>query len=445
MSAPAAPVPTIPTRRRPGLPGSRGGRAGLVVVSTTVLLTSLLPTPSMGSSAPDRSAAVGTTAPATTTLVPVGGGYETDTLQQFTQVVARRAAGVGIDDTVDIAVIPSSYGDAPEDREENLELAGERAAQIDAACESVLQRTRFSGCTATLLTLLDRADALDPTNSAALLQPGMDGVFVLGGDQVLAMQILANSPAESALGTAHARGVVISGTSAGNAVESRSMITGYTADGYPETGLQRDAVTIGWGDDPSSSDRGLAFGSQRFVFDQHFYQRGRFGRLLNITARSVERYGGAGKIGLGVDYATAPVVTDDAEISGVIGQSSAAILDFRTAARTRWVGSDRTLSVRTVLTQLIGPGTGMTYDAIHRRLEVDGRAVPTPTPARAQVPRTLGRATVILGGGGNDSADSAVLQRFRQLAGRAPVVIVSAGQDASVADTLGRNSVTAEG
>lgn len=384
-----------------------------------------------------------------TTLAPVGGGYETQALQQYAQLVQRQALRAGVDRTVDIAVIPSSYGDAPKDRAENLELAGERAAQLDASCEAVLDHRRFTGCTATLSVLLDRADALDPANSATLRGRGLDGVFVLGGDQVLAMQVLANSPAETALTGAHARGVVISGTSAGNAVESRSMITGYTSDGYPETGLQRDAVTVGWGDDLASDDRGLAFGSQRFVFDQHFYQRGRFGRLLNVTAQSVQRYGGAGKLGLGVDYATAPVVTDDTRIDGVIGSSSAAILDYRTATRPRWVGAEQTLSVRNVLTQLIGPGTGMTYDAEHRLLKVGGRVLSTPTPARAVVPHAAGRATVILGGGGNDSATSAVLQRFRSAAGTAKVVVIAAGypsaSEATTAADSYRSSLTALG
>lgn len=91
------------------------------------------------------------------------------------------------------------------------------------------------------------------------------------------------------------------------------------------------------------------------------------------------------------------------------------------------MGVEQTLSVRNVLTQLIGPGSGMTYDAVHRTLRVDGRPVVTPTPARTEVPRTIGRATVILGGGGNDTVTSAVLQRFWSTAGRARVVVVAAG------------------
>ncbi len=40
-------------------------------------------------------------------------------------------------------------------------------------------------------------------------------------------------------------------------------------------------------------ERGLSFGSRRAIFDQHFHQRGRFGRLLNLTAQSVPRTGAA--------------------------------------------------------------------------------------------------------------------------------------------------------
>ena len=47
--------------------------------------------------------------------------------------------------------------------------------------------------------LLNRADALDPVNAAALAAPSTDGIYVLGGDQGLAMQVLAASPAETAI------------------------------------------------------------------------------------------------------------------------------------------------------------------------------------------------------------------------------------------------------
>ncbi|MGH3346901.1 MAG: hypothetical protein ACRDO4_07945, partial [Nocardioides sp.] len=140
-------------------------------------------------------------------MTPIGGGYETPTLEAFAQAAAEGASGP----TVDLVVVPAAYGDAPQDRAENLALSQVRTDQIEAACDAVVTAP-LTGCTATRAVLLDRADALDPANSEALADPGTDGVFVLGGDQGLAMSVLADSPAEAAMQEASDRGAVVGGT-----------------------------------------------------------------------------------------------------------------------------------------------------------------------------------------------------------------------------------------
>ncbi|XVX20276.1 hypothetical protein ACQP1U_18700 [Actinomycetota bacterium] len=369
--------------------------------------------------------------------MPIGGGYSTASLQGFARQVMEQATGT----SVDIAVIPSSYGDAPADRAENLRLAGQRAAQIDRECEAVVDRARFpDGCTAPLLPLLAREDALDPANSAMLTDPDTDGAYVLGGDQVLAMHVLANTPAETALAGAFARGAVVGGTSAGNAVESRSMGAGYPDDGYPWNALERDKSLIFWGDDLASEERGLSFGSQRVILDQHFYERGRFGRLLSWTAQSVERYGGAGKVGVGVDWGTAVVVEDDARLVDPFGATSNTVIDM-TGTTPRWVGPQDTLSVRGVRTHLMAPGTGAAYDLVTRVPTLGGSPVGVPAGERLPQLTTPGSGTLWLGGGDNDTADSASLRQFASAAtglargaSRRSVVVIAAGYaDASAA------------
>ena len=365
-------------------------------------------------------------------LLPIGGGYEDSALGGFATVVAQHATGK----TVDILVVPSSYGDAPEDRDANLELAGERTSQIDAICDATVAaspslRRSFTGCNATLLVLLDRADALDPRNSTAFDSALTDGAFILGGDQDLAMTVLANSPAEKAMARAYRRGVVISGTSAGDAVQSRSMTAGYSDDGYAENGLEKDSPLIWWGDD-GDAERGLSFGSRRTIFDQHFYQRGRFGRLLNLTAQSVPRTPG-GLVGVGSDYATGVTDINDRALTTVVGDSSVAILDYGTTrVAPTWVGPKQTLTARNVLTHLQAPGTGMTYDLVRRLPIVDGRAVRLPDRAFKATPKvtTSARATLLLGGGDNADGSAAVMKRFAEIAGKRSshrVVIIAAG------------------
>ena len=53
-------------------------------------------------------------------------------------------------------------------------------------------------------------------------------MYVLGGDQTVAMQVVAGTPVEAAMAAAYARGAVFGGNSAGDAVQSRNMINGYT-------------------------------------------------------------------------------------------------------------------------------------------------------------------------------------------------------------------------
>lgn len=324
-------------------------------------------------------------------MTPIGGGYETATLEGFAQAAASEASGP----TVDLVVVPAAYGDAPKDRAENLELAQERTDQVEAACDAVVTAPLMD-CTATLAVLLDRADALDPVNSEALADPATDGVFVLGGDQGLAMSVLADSPAETAMQEASDRGAVIGGTSAGAAVESVSMINGYVGDLGPEDGLRQGSTLMWWGDD-GDAERGLAFGSTATIYDQHFYQRGRFGRTIATIAAADER-SGTSPVGVGIDYGTGVVSTGDHTLSGVFGQGSAALVDLETlGASHEWVGDPAVLSARGILTHLLT--TGSSYDLATRTYSHDGTSLPNPVDSPWTPPAADSPGTLVLGGG----------------------------------------------
>ena len=325
--------------------------------------------------------------------MPIGGGYETPSIEGFSRVAMRGASGP----TVDLVVVPSSYGDAPEDRAENLELAQQRTDQIDAICDTVV-RAPYTGCTATLAVLLDRADALDPANSAALRSPGTDGVYILGGDQGIAMDVLAESPAETAMTAAFDRGVAVGGTSAGAAVESRSMINGYVGDLGPAEGLRRNSTLMWWGDD-ADRERGLdvrlAEGDLRPAL---LPARALRAAAVDPRHQLTTATGGAASLGVGVDYATGIEAQDDRRLTDVFGASSAAVLDLETLRAThRWVGPDQLLSARHVLVHLLTPGA-VSYDLRSRSVEVAGRTVPDPKVRPWQVPTVKGSATVYLGG-----------------------------------------------
>ena len=356
----------------------------LVAVTSAALLVPLTATASEAVFAAADGSAVGAT------MAPIGGGYETPSLEGFGRLSAQGASGP----TVDIVVVPSAYGDKAKDRAENLVLAQQRTDQVDAACDAVV-KAPYTGCTARLAVLLNRKDAMDPANSVGI--DAADGVYILGGDQGLAMKVLAASPAEAAMGRAAAAGATIGGTSAGAAVQSRNMINGYVGALGPADGLRQGSTLMWWGDD-ADLERGLDFGSTQVVYDQHFYQRGRFGRLLSTIATSDERRSGVSLLGLGVDYATGIHNAGDQTLSGVFGANSAAVVDFETLHAThQWVGKVPVLSARNVLTHLLAPGTA-SYAIPNRVPSVDGAPVPAPAPLAWTAPAAPGTGTVYLGG-----------------------------------------------
>ena len=93
-----------------------------------------------------------------------------------------------------------------------------------------------------------------------LCSPELDGMYILGGDQTIAMQVVANTPFEASMAAAFNNGAAVSGNSAGAAVQSLNMIGGYTGNNGPENGFQQGSVDL-WlpgGSDPDR--RGLSFG-----------------------------------------------------------------------------------------------------------------------------------------------------------------------------------------
>jgi cyanophycinase len=361
------------------------------------------------------------------TLTPIGGDYTTASLQGYARVVMQHATGP----TVDLLVVPAAYGTEPS-LGQNIQLAVRRTDQLESACQAVLpEYPQFTGCTATLLLVFQRGDAYDSANAAAFEDPQVDGGFFLGGDQDLFMETVADTPLEQAMADAYDRGVVYGGTSAGNAVESHSMIWGFTDSGSQENELEQGSVLVWWADS-TDGERGLSFGSDRAIFDQHFYQMGRFGRLLNVIAQSDDHFGGASRVGLGIDRGTGAPVTDDSTVNPLFGASSATVIDDETAGGTHaWEGLDWTLSSRNTLTHVIPVGD-FGYDLVTRTPSANGVPVtftsPGPwTPGLLDQP---GAGPLILGGDVSADFTGPVMGEFVQGAqgsGRSLLLLVFAG------------------
>ena len=335
------------------------------------------------------------------TFVPIGAGYTAETLEQF----AAEAAEVDASGVVSILVLPITYGVDPYSmsnglRNKNLTLADGRRGQIEAACYAVIPADET--CEVVLAPVLVRDDAFDPAN-VALVTPGLDGIYILGGDQVVAMRVVANTPLEAALASAQAAGAVTGGNSAGAAVQSADMIAGYTGNNGPEQGFEFDAVDLWLFGGPTDDTRGLVFGLQDVLLDQHVLQRGRIARLISASFT-------AGELGIGVDANTAVTIEAGTNLTEVGGDSAAFVADPLTYSSAGGYPSG-TLWIRDVATHVLAPGDA--YDLAARQPIVAGSPMPAPDISTRTFPNLstpTGSGPLLLGGG--VSASSPVLDRL---------------------------------
>jgi cyanophycinase len=352
------------------------------------------------------------------TFVPIGAGYAADTLQQF----AAEAAGVDTSGEVSILVLPITYGVDPLSmsnglRNQNLTLADGRREQIEDACLAVIPAGE--SCDVVLAPVLVRADAFDQAN-VALVTLGLDGIYVLGGDQVVGMQVVANTPFEAALANAQAAGAVTSGNSAGAAVESADMIAGYTGNNGPEQGLEQGAVDLWLYDGPTDETRGLVFGLQDVLLDQHVLQRGRIVRLISASYS-------AGELGVGVDADTAATIEGGTNITEIGGASATFVADSLTYGSLGQFDASGTLSIHDVATQVLPAGDG--YDMAARRPIVSGAPVSAPDIGGRTLPSLAtpeGSGRLLLAGG---SPSPAVLDRLVAASGGdgSRIIVLAAG------------------
>ncbi len=139
------------------------------------------------------------------------------------------------------------------------------------------------------------------------------GIFIAGGNQMRLTALFGGTLLEAELLAAYQRGVVLAGTSAGAAVLSKLMLA------FGRSGLtprhRQAQFTLGFGF------------TDRLIFDQHFRQRDRLGRLVYLVSTH------PGLLGVGVDENTAAILEDDRLLS-VLGTGAVTILDGRQITAT---------------------------------------------------------------------------------------------------------------
>jgi cyanophycinase len=153
-----------------------------------------------------------------------------------------------------------------------------------------------------------RAAAHDPELVARLERS--TGVFMSGGSQLKLSQFLVGTPVADAIHAAYERGVVIAGTSAGASIMSRFMIS-----------LGDEGLTPRQRASQLTAGLGLL---ENVIVDQHFDQRGRYGRLMSLVANSPNL------LGMGIDENTAVEIRDE-RVMTIIGTGGVFVIDARAA------------------------------------------------------------------------------------------------------------------
>lgn len=374
-----------------------------------------------------------------TTLVPIGASYNEDTLAFF----AAQAAARNTDNSVEIRVLPITYASDPfnisaSERAANLSQANMRSDQVEDACELVV--TSPVTCNSQVVDIQVNSDAQNPA-LVNQIDASTDGVFILGGDQTIAMLVTANTLLEDALEDLYLDGLPIGGTSAGAAVQSRYMIAGYTGNNFAYDALKLGAIEL-WYGTIGSSQRGLRFAFEDGVIDQHILERGRILRLLQAAEQHPTSH-----LGLGVDWGTGVVIQNETSILETVGAYAAIVLDQETygaAAGADYTGAEDILSIRNVGFHVLPPGP-YGYNIPDRQPLVNGLPQPAPSLANRNYGLSLapgGAGAFYLAGDLATEPLGAVTQDFAALAQSTglPTVVFSVGYSSNKSASQAANT-----
>lgn len=191
---------------------------------------------------------------------------------------------------------------------------------------------------------INRAEADAPVATKAI--HGASGVFFTGGNQARLAGVLRGTALGERITRMYHQGVLVGGTSAGASVVSEHMVALGTSGETPKQRMANLAQGLG-----------LLPG---VVVDQHFAQRGRFGRLLSLVAASPSL------LGMGVDEDTSAIVRDET-VMDVYGRG-AVFLAEADAAVTNAYAARGTEPILISGAKVHFLPTGTTFDLARREL-----------------------------------------------------------------------------
>ncbi|HMX19901.1 MAG TPA: cyanophycinase [Anaerolineales bacterium] len=218
----------------------------------------------------------------TTTLMPMGGALDERKDPTVLQEFLRRAGGK----KARIVILPQASA-RRDTGKEYIELFKAFGAKEVVSFEF---RKRSEAGTAEQIKLIRKAS----------------GIFFSGGTQMRIAAAMGGTALEAEIHAAYRRGCIVGGTSAGASILSKTMIAYGNGGPTPRERIIQFSAGLGFTD--------------KFIFDQHFRQRDRLGRLIYAVSSH------PGVIGVGIDEDTAAIVEDNARLT-VAGSGAVTIVD----------------------------------------------------------------------------------------------------------------------
>ena len=203
------------------------------------------------------------------------------------------------------------------------------------------------------LEINERGEATLPSKVKILDDAG--GVFFTGGDQIKITSQIGDTPIFERIREIYDDGGVIAGTSAGAAVMSETMLV---EGGDENSHVIRGSVRMAPG-------LGLIAG---VVIDQHFMERGRFGRLIGAVAQNPKN------LGIGIDEQTA-IVVERGNGFYVLGSGGVYVIDGTGVTYSNVAEEDphKTISIYNVRMHMLSQGDR--FDLLNRQpRQMKGRA-----------------------------------------------------------------------
>jgi cyanophycinase len=203
------------------------------------------------------------------------------------------------------------------------------------------------------LEITDRGEAT--LQSKVKILDDAAGVFFTGGDQLKITSQIGDTPIFERIREIYDCGGVISGTSAGAAVMCETMLV---------EGGEEQSHVIG-GSTRMAPGLGLIDG---VIIDQHFMERGRFGRLTGAVAQNPKN------LGVGIDEQTA-IVVERGNGFYVLGSGAVYVIDGSHVTYSNIAEADlkKTLSIYNITLHILSQGDR--FDLLNRApRQMKGRA-----------------------------------------------------------------------